>query len=238
MSTQNNTLGPLQQDAAFELAYRIRMPQPARPRGLVLLLHGVGGSEMSMATLAAGIDPELLVIAAQAPLILGPGQFGWFQVAFGAEGPRIDADQAEQSRQRLIRFVAQLQFRYGLEAQHTLIAGFSQGGIMSASAALSAPSQCAGFAVLSGRILPEIEPHLAPASALAQLQAFIGHGEYDSKLAVSWAHRATVWLSKLGVNRQLKLYPIDHSISEAMQADFYAWLDGVIVAGSASALRH
>ncbi len=238
MSMQHSTLSPLYQDAAFELAYRIRTPQPTSPRGLVVLLHGVGGSEMSMATLAAAIDPDLLVVVVQAPLVLGPGQFGWFQVAFGASGPRIDADQAEHSRQVLIRFVAQLQSRYGLEARHTLVAGFSQGGIMSASAALSAPSQFAGFAVLSGRILPEIEPHLAPASALAHLQAFIGHGEYDSKLAVSWAHRAAIWLTELGVNRQLKLYPIDHSISEAMQADFTTWLDGVIAAGNASAPRH
>ena len=68
---------------------------------------------------------------------------------------------------------------------------------MSASVALTAPHQVAGFAVQSGRILPELEPRLASPNALAHLKAFIGHGELDSKLPVHWAHRSEQWLTSL-----------------------------------------
>lgn len=62
------------------------------------------------------------------------------------------------SRLALIRFVKQMQATFGIAPQHTVIAGFSQGGILSFSVALSAPERVAGFGVLSGRILPELEP--------------------------------------------------------------------------------
>lgn len=230
MNLLTDTLSPLQQSADFALAFRIRQPQPAQPKALLVLLHGVGGSESNLGELAADACPDTLVLLPRAPLTLGPGQFAWFRVAFTASGPRIEAQEAEQSRLGLIRFVAQLQAAYGIAPQQTVIAGFSQGGILSASVALTAPESVAGFGVLSGRILPELEPHLAEPARLTRLQAFIGHGEYDSKLPVMWAQRAEALLSQLGVTHNSRRYPIDHGISVAMQVDFLQWLDGVLEA--------
>lgn len=228
MNPLTDTLSSLQQSADFALAFRVRQPQPAQPKALLVLLHGVGGSESNLADLAAGAGPDTLVLLPRAPLTLGPGQFAWFRVAFTASGPRIEAQEAEQSRLTLIRFVAQMQAAHGIAPQQTVIAGFSQGGILSASVALTAPESVAGFGVLSGRILPELEPHLAAPARLTALQGFIGHGEHDSKLPVMWAQRADALLLQLGVAHDSRRYPIDHGISAAMQADFLQWLDGVL----------
>jgi phospholipase/carboxylesterase len=157
-------------------------------------------------------------------LEFAPGQFGWFRVAFTASGPSIVESEAEQSRQAMIRFVEQVQLAYNIAPEYTVIAGFSQGGILSASVALSAPERVAGFGLLSGRILPELEPHLASKERLATLSGFVGHGQYDSKLPVHWAQRSDQWLDKLGVTHLTRLYPIDHEISTTMQADFIEWL--------------
>ena len=224
MSNLQNILSPLQQSAAFELAFRIKQPQPVQPKACVILLHGVGGSETNLADLAADIGPDTLVVLPRGPLEFAPGQFGWFRVAFTTSGPSIVASEAEQSRLALIRFVEQLQSGYGIAPQHTVIAGFSQGGILSASVALSAPERVAAFGVLSGRILPELQPHLADKQRLATLRGFIGHGEYDTKLPVTWAQRSDQLLTELGVEHLTRLYPIDHGISPAMQADFVGWL--------------
>lgn len=230
MSALQNTLSSLQQSADFALAFRIRQPQPAQPKALLVLLHGVGGSESNLGDLAAGVDPDTLVLLPRGPLTLGPGQFAWFRVAFTASGPRIEAQEAEQSRLALIHFVAQLQAAHGIAPQQTVIAGFSQGGILSASVALTAPESVAGFGILSGRILPELEPHLAEPARLTALRAFIGHGEFDNKLPVLWAQRSEALLSQLGVAHSSRRYPIDHGISAAMQADFLQWLSGVLKA--------
>lgn len=228
MSQATHTLSELQQRADFALAYRVRQPQPAQPKALLVLLHGVGGAESNLLELAAGVDTDTLVLLPRGPLTLGPGQFAWFRVAFTASGPRIDAQEAEQSRLDLIRFVAQVQAAYGIASQQTVIAGFSQGGILSASVALTSPESVAGFGILSGRILPELEPHLAAPARLAALQGFIGHGEHDSKLPIMWAQRSEALLAQLGVTYDARRYPIDHGISAAMHADFVQWLAGVL----------
>lgn len=68
MSNLHNTLSPLQQSTAFELAFRIKQPQPAQPQACVILLHGVGGSETNLADLAADIGPDTLVVLPRGPL--------------------------------------------------------------------------------------------------------------------------------------------------------------------------
>ncbi|MCW3478327.1 phospholipase [Neisseriaceae bacterium JH1-16] len=216
-------IGALQQDPAYPLAFRLRQPRPAAPKACLLLLHGVGGNETNLAELAAAVDPDVLVVLPRGPLQFAPGQFGWFRVAFTPNGPSIVASEAEDSRLALIRFVEQLQASYDIPARRTVIAGFSQGGILSASVGLSAPERVAGFGVLSGRILPELEPYLAPREQLATLSAFIAHGQHDSKLPVAWAHKADQWLTTLGVPHSTRLYPIDHALSPVMATDFLAW---------------
>lgn len=220
-------IGPLQTDSVSGLSYCLMQPLPTIPRRCLVLLHGVGSNETSMAGVANGVDADTLVVLARGPLTLGPQQFAWFQVTFTSTGPRIVPEQAEHSRQALVQLLTELPRAYGIAVQQTGIAGFSQGGIMSAGVALTSPESVSGFGVLSGRILPEIAPLVASRERLASLQGFVGHGEHDSKLPVEWAHRAHAWLDELGVNHTLNLYPIDHGISAAMHADFLRWWNGL-----------
>lgn len=213
----------LMRDADTGLAWRRVQPAPAAPRSMLVLLHGVGGNETQLAGLAATAGPDVLVVLPQGRLAFGPGQFGWFRVAFTTNGPQIEPEEAEASRIALIRWVANLQREYAIPPSRTVIAGFSQGGIMSASVGLTAPDRVAGFGVLSGRILPELEASLAPSASLRSVRGFIGHGLHDSKLPVAWAERADAWLTQLGVEHTTRLYPIEHTISPAMQSDFEAW---------------
>ena len=219
-----NTLSALVRHSAFALAYRVCESAPAKPTALLVLLHGLGGNETNLAMLAATASAGTLVVLPRGPLELGPGQHAWFRVVFTANGPQIDAAQAEASRMALVDFVEQLQAAHGIAPQRSVIAGFSQGGILSASVGLSTPERVRGFAVLSGRILPELEPHIAARENLAHLHALIAHGRDDSKLPVAWAQRADAWLGALGVPHQLRLYAGDHGITPPMAQDFQAWL--------------
>jgi phospholipase/carboxylesterase len=220
------TLSDLYSHDDFGLSYRLAQPVPQTPRKCVILLHGVGGNESNLLDLAEGTEPQTLVIFPRGTLQLGAQQFAWFRVTFTAAGPSIVAEEAEQSRVALIHFVQQVQARHGIAPMDTVIAGFSQGGILSASVALSAPELVQGFGLLSGRILPELKPHIADPLQRAHLQAFIGHGELDTTLPVSWAQRSDQWLSELGVAHLTRLYPVGHGISPAMKTDFLRWLAG------------
>lgn len=217
------TPGHLVESPDYALAFRMLEPAPEQPRRLLVLLHGVGGQEGQLASLGAQVDADTLVVLPRAPRSVGEGMFGWFRVAFTAAGPRIVPEEAEASRQALVDFVGQLQAHHAVPAARTVLAGFSQGGILSASAALTAPQAVAGFAVLCGRILPEIEPLLAPRAALAKLHALLVHGRRDDKLPVDWALRADAWLAELGVPHVLRLHDAGHALTAAMQADFLQW---------------
>ncbi|MEO8656476.1 MAG: alpha/beta hydrolase-fold protein [Ramlibacter sp.] len=209
-------------EPATGLSYRQR--GTGASRACVVLLHGVGGDELNLAGLGDALASDALVVLPRGPLTLGPGQYGWFQVTFAATGPVIQESQADSSRQLVTRFLAQLQASHGIAPAKTLIAGFSQGGIISASVALSAPESVAGFGILSGRILPELKPHLASRERLAHLRAFVGHGLQDNKLPVSWAERSERWLQELGVAHETRLHRGGHAVSDPMQADFVAWV--------------
>ena len=208
-------------DPATGLGYRQR--GTAARRACVVLLHGVGGDELNLAGLGEALAVDALVVLPRGPLTLGPGQYGWFQVTFAASGPVIEEAQAESSRQLVTRFVEQLQALHGISPAKTLIAGFSQGGIISASVGLSAPEAVAGFGILSGRILPELKPRLASRERLVHLHAFVGHGLQDNKLPPTWAQRSHQWLDELGVAHELQLHPGGHAVSAPMQAGFLAW---------------
>jgi phospholipase/carboxylesterase len=218
------TLSPLVVDPAFALAFRTVEPAPAKPASLLVLLHGVGGNEENLAALGADAGSDTLVVLPRGPITFVPGAFAWFRVAFAADGPRIVASEAEASRLALIAFIGQLQQAYAIAPARTTVAGFSQGGILSASVALTAPGRVGAFAVLAGRILPELEPQVAGAPALSSLRGYIAHGEFDDKLPVDWAHRADAWLTRLGVAHETNLYPAGHVIDARMRADFLAWL--------------
>lgn len=216
--------GELRKEASSGLSYRLLTPAPAQPTSLVVLLHGVGGDETNLADLAAGVEPGALVALVRGRLALDPGRFAWFRVIFTESGPRIAADEAEDSRRALIRLIDRLQSEHGIEPGRTVLAGFSQGGILTASVALSAPERVAGFAILSGRILPELDSRIARREWMSHLKAFVGHGERDRVLPVAWAEAAHRRLEDLGIPNVLRRYPTEHTLGGAMRADVLAWI--------------
>lgn len=215
---------PLRDDAP--LAYR-HLGASISPRRLLVLAHGVGGNETNLAPVAAAAPADTATLLVRAPLVIGAAQYAWFPVAFTGAGPQPDLDAAERSRVRLAEFVDVMQQRLGVARSATVVAGFSQGGIMSASVALTEPAYVAGFAVLAGRILPELAARIAPRDTLAHLKALVAHGREDAKLPVDWAHRSDAWLEDLGIEHELRLYPGGHALPPPMQEDFLRWFDRV-----------
>lgn len=184
----------------------------------LLLLHGVGSNEANLAGLAASLPENLEILLLRGPLQVGPQGFAWYQVNFTSNGPSFSYKQAESSRQLLKTFIE------ALAPLPTVVAGFSQGGIMSASLGLTEPELFAGFAILSGRILREIEPQIASKERLKSVSGFIAHGHRDGVLPVDWAREADAWLDRTGVKHETHLYDMAHEIVAPELVDFSLWL--------------
>lgn len=212
----------------LNLVYRLRTATGDAPRGLVILLHGVGSNEAAMAPLADFFPPDLSVALVRSPLTLGPDQYAYFRVNFTPNGPIIDSQAAESSRLALLNFLQALQAKLGIAPQKTIVAGFSQGGIMSASVALTAPETVGGFGILSGRILPEIAPLIAPREHLRQLAAWLSHGDHDAVLPASWADRSRSLLAELQIPTDEQRYAAGHELTPAIVSQFATWAEATI----------
>lgn len=190
----------------------------SNPRGRLLLLHGVGSNEANLGALATSLPADIEVLLLRGPLQVGPQGFAWYQVNFTSNSPSFSYEQAESSRRLLQIFIE------AFPPLPTVIAGFSQGGIMSSSIGVTEPELVKGFALLSGRMLREIEPQIASAERLKSTSAFIAHGRRDGVLPIDWANEADAWLDRIGVAHETHHYDMAHEINGEELADFSKWL--------------
>jgi phospholipase/carboxylesterase len=215
--------------AALSLVHVVREPAPgANPPGvrppLLLLLHGVGSHEGSMARLAPEFDPRFLVVSARAPIALGPAAFGFFHVTFTPAGSVIDRDEAAAGWAHVARFVDEVVAAYGADPARVYVAGFSQGGIMALAALLTAPERIAGAVSMSGRLLPEVLPHAASADALRGKPVLIVHGTTDEKLGVHLARSARETLGGFPLEVTYRELDMGHRVTEESLGVVSGWL--------------
>lgn len=207
------------------LFYTSRKPKDAANKPpLLIMLHGVGSNEQHMFSLAEDIPDKYLVVSVRGPLILGVGSYAWFQVDFSSGRPEINAQQAEQSRQKVISFIDELRSLEGFDDEQVFLMGFSQGGIMSYSVALTAPEKIAGIAVMSGRLLPEVKPLIAGNDRLEELKVFVSHGKSDNVLNYQYAVDAVDYLKGKNIHPEFHTYEEGHTINSQMLQDVVKWL--------------
>ena len=187
-------------------------------------MHGVGSHERSMVPFAERVDPRWTVVCPRSPITVGPDAFAWFHVGFGAKGPIIVYEEARDGWRLLADFAADAAVAYGADPQKIYLGGFSQGGIMALAGLLTAPTRIAGALSMSGRLLPEVLPHVTELAALRGKPVCVIHGTQDDKLPIDWARRAKEQLEPYGVALTYREIPMGHGISPESAAVALAWL--------------
>lgn len=209
----------------LSLVHLVRQPMnEADTPPLLLLLHGIGSNEYDLYGLAPFLDERFLIISARAPNTLGPESYAWFEADFTPQGPVINPEQAEASRKTLIAFLNEAVTAYRADPKRVYLMGFSQGAIMSASVALTQPELVAGVVLMSGRILPEIQPLIASHEELDGLPFLVVHGTADMVLPITHGRASRQLLSSLPVELTYHEYPMGHEVSQESLADVTAWL--------------
>ena len=209
----------------LSLTHLIRAPQPASERPpLLLLLHGYGSNERDLFGLASYVDPRFLVIAARAPLLMQPGVYAWFEIAWTATGIEIDREQAAKARDGLIQFIAEAVSAYHTDPARVYLLGFSQGAIMSAAALLHAPQAIAGAALLSGSANAELVTPDLDRNALSGKPVLITHGTNDPVLPIQNGRTSRDLFQQLPVTLTYHEYRMGHEINQQSLADVLQWL--------------
>ena len=190
---------------------------------LLILLHGRGSNEQDLFGLAPLLDQRFQIVSPRAPRTLGPGSYEWFAIAFTPDGIHIDTSEAEASLNGLITFMREAVDAYGADPERVYLMGFSQGAIMSATVALTAPERIAGAVLMSGRIHPRWTPDASP-DRLAGLPVLLLHGTYDNVLPIAYGRESKAMLEALPVRLTYHEYPMAHEVSQDSLADVTAWL--------------
>lgn len=209
-----------------KLHYLVRQPKVKTVNPpLLILLHGVGGNEQNLFSFADALPDNYLVVSARGPLTLGANSFAWFQVDFSSGRPQINEKQAEVARLTLLDFIESLKKDLDFDDKQVYLMGFSQGGIMSYSVALTEPEKIKGIAVMSGRLLPEVKPLVADEKRLSKLKIFVSHGRQDQVLHFPFATEAVDYLKSKGLNPDFHAYDEGHTINQQMLVDVRRWLN-------------
>lgn len=210
-------------DTMLHYVYREPKVKSANPP-LIILLHGVGSNEQDLFSFANHLPERFLVVSARGPYTLGQDSYGWYHLDFSTGKPVYSKEEAEKSRNTIIEFIDQLSAKHTFDKSQVYLCGFSQGAIMSYSVGLTRPDKIKGMALMSGRLLEEVKPIIAPKDKLQNLDIFISHGTQDQVLTVEYARTAKTYLKELGLNPEYHEYPAPHTISQEMFTDLLKWL--------------
>jgi phospholipase/carboxylesterase len=210
----------------LSLTHLVREPgqrSQTRPP-LLLLLHGIGSNEADLFGLASYLDARFTLVSARAPIVMGPGAYGWFNIEFTAQGIVADVEQARSSLHKLPGFIDELVETYGVDERCLYLMGFSQGAMMSLALALRHPERIAGAVIMSGRFPAQVLEGEPESVALGGKPFLVTHGIYDPVLPVEEGRRIKERLGELEVELTYREYPMGHEVSMESLRDVSTWL--------------
>lgn len=209
----------------MELIYSLRRPRVLQGRPpLLVLLHGVRGNELGMQAVAEAMDPRFLALSIRGPHQSGPEAFRWFDVKFTTRRLLIDSAEAEASRCAVLQFINDAVMGFGADPRRVYLLGFSQGATLAWSLALTAPQRLRGVVGIAGRVLPEVAPLAAPATALRHLTVLIQHGQRDPVVDPARGRATRDLFAALGLMLGYREYDAAHELSAAMLLDAQLFL--------------
>jgi phospholipase/carboxylesterase len=197
-----------------------------RERPMVVVLHGRGADMHDLFDLAPMLDiPEgcrFVFPNAPKPFEPYPGQsFGWTWFNGWPPSPASIIE----SRTILLRFLGEITERYPTPEGKLIVAGFSQGALMSLDSGLRTEKKIAGIIALSGGLwevdLPDLSQHTG-------LPVFIAHGTADDTVPVNYARRARHVLEEAGLAVEYHEYPMAHQVAMEEAAAVKAFIERVM----------
>jgi len=186
----------------------------------VIWLHGLGADghdfEGIVPDLHLVAEPHIRFIFPNAPVQPvtvngGMKMRAWYDVLGTTLETDVDVAGIYQSAGLIDRLIQQ-EMDKGIPAEHILLAGFSQGGVIALHAGLRYPKRLAGIVALSA-CLPTVEQLKSEGSAINHATPiFMGHGILDAVIAIEYAKAAFDGLDTLGYHVKWHDYLMEHSV--------------------------
>ena len=177
--------------------------------GVVILLHGRGGSAGDILSLASALGGEQLKLAFLAPQAAGST---WYPNSFLAE--RESNEPWISSALAKVQSVVDLAVTAGVMRERIVVGGFSQGACLATEFVATHPARYAGLIAWTGGLIGPLGGDLSHAGDLAGMPAFQGSGDPDPYVPWSRVEESARVLTAMGAKVTSRRYPgKPHSVS-------------------------
>ena len=216
-----------------DLLTTLELQTGADPRFSVIWMHGLGadGSDFEPIVPELGLElaADVRFVFPNAPAIPVTCNGGyvmpaWYDIiTLDSTTRHVDEAGILRSRAAIRRLIARENER-GVPCERIFLAGFSQGGAIAYTAALSHPERLAGVIALSTYIPSSRLLEAEATAANAGLEIFAAHGTQDDVVAPELGTRARDLLLRLGYPVAWHEYPMPHSVCIEEVVDVGRWL--------------
>ncbi len=211
----------------------IEIETAAMPRYSVIWMHGLGadGSDFEPVVPELGLDrgPGVRFVfphAPQIPVTCNGGYVmpAWYDiVSLDANTREVDEAGVIASRQAIRRLIERENQR-GVPCARIFVAGFSQGGAVAYTTALTHAESLAGVIALSTYIPTPMLLETEATAANRAVPIFAAHGSDDDVVAPELGIRARDFLLRHGYGVEWHEYPMAHSVCLEEVQEIGRWL--------------
>jgi phospholipase/carboxylesterase len=202
----------------------------------VIWLHGLGADGNDFVPIIPQLhlpeNPAIRFIfpsAPSMPVTVNGGYVmpAWYDIVGRNLMDQEDAAGIKRSAASIIELIDQ-EVQRGIDYQHIVLAGFSQGCAMALYIGLRLPHQLAGIIALSGYLPLALSLNIEKQSANQTTPIFMAHGTYDPVVVLDRAQASHALLNKLGYQVDWNEYPMEHSVNHEELADISRFIQQVL----------
>jgi len=214
----------------------IEIETKPKPSHAVIWLHGLGADGNDFVPVVKELKLPPLGIrfvfphAPMRPVTINDGfvMRAWYDIAYQELAFKEDERGLRESQKLIEDLIARENAR-GIPSGRILLAGFSQGGVMTLQVGLRQPKRLAGLMALSSYLpmSPMVEVERNAASNTVPI--FMGHGIADNIVPLALGTMSRDTLIKLDYPVEWHQYPMPHSVCAEELAHIGAWLKRVLL---------
>lgn len=199
-------------DKESGLTYQIRVPE-GKPSVSVIMLHGLGGNELSMWALDSALPGDALIVSPRGLYPLEVESNSWVIPSLTGWPTVNDFEPAVRALEQMVR---KLGTDSSFDRENLVLMGFSQG----AALAFSAVSKLAPIAMIAAA-------GFVPKGKIVDLKGlpiFWGHGSFDEWIPISRARQEAELLLGLGAEVDFCETDVGHKLGLECLQGLRKWL--------------
>ncbi|MDB5850275.1 MAG: carboxylesterase [Rhodoferax sp.] len=221
----------------------IQIESAPNPTAAVIWLHGLGASGDDFAAMVPelelrGCAPIRFVFphAPTMPVTVNNGYVmpAWYDI-FAADLVRREDGPGIKASAAAIEALIAREVARGIQPEHIVLAGFSQGCAMALHTGLRHHARLAGIMALSGYLPLAGSLAAERAAANQHTPIFMAHGTADPVVVLARAEDSRQALTTMGYDVRWHTYPMPHSVHPKEVADIGDFLRAVLPANAGKA---